>query len=32
MFVIALELRPAFKKYCQNHKLKLKNDELTLKD
>ena len=32
MLVIALELRPAIEKYCQNHELELEDDELTPED
>ena len=32
MLIIALELRPAIKKYCQNHELELEDNELTPED
>ena len=32
MLVVALELRPAIKKYCQNHESELEDDELTPED
>jgi hypothetical protein len=32
MLVIALELRPAVEKYCQNHESELEDDELTPED
>jgi hypothetical protein len=32
MLAVALELWPAIEKYCQNHKLELEDDKLTLED
>jgi hypothetical protein len=32
MLVVALELRPAIEKYCQNHESELEDDELTPED
>jgi hypothetical protein len=32
MLIIALELRLAIKKYCQNYKLELEDDKLTPED
>jgi hypothetical protein len=32
MLVVALELRLAIEKYCQNHKLELEDNKLTLED